>query len=146
MTNAKSDKKPKIYASAEEKIADNVVDIIATESVVSREIVGRVSWVGFGLIILVVAYLVMNDTIGVQEKILAFFALLYLQQCILVLVGAVSRIAQKSASILGILAMFTATYEQSGLNVMRAFFDGISKAAESSGTENEQAKTEVENR
>lgn len=146
MTSTKSDKKPKIYASAEEKIADNVVDIIATESVASHESVGRISWVGFGLIILVVAYLVMNDTIGVQEKILAFFALLYLQQCILALVGAVSRVAQKAASILGILAMFTATYEQSGLNVMRAFFDGISKAAESSETENEQAKTEVENR
>ena len=42
--------------------------------------------------------------------------------------------------------MFTVSYEESGLNVMKAFFDGISKAAEPSETENEQAKTEVENR
>jgi hypothetical protein len=27
--------------------------------------------------------------------------------------------------------MFTVTYEESGLNVMKAFFDGVSKAAES---------------
>ena len=125
MTGAKkSDTKQK---SAQEKIADSITDVIANESMTGIENVGRIS-------------------LDIFTKILAMLSLIYTYQCIIVVVSALSRIAQKTASILGIVAMFTVTYEESGLNVMKAFFDGVSKAAESSISENSQAKTEVKNR
>lgn len=129
----------------QEKIAKGVTDIIANESVTGVENSGRVSWFGFGLILLAIAYFVTSDAIDTQAEILITIALVYLYQCIVITVSALSRIAQKAASILGVLTMFTVTYEESGLNVMRAFFDGISKAAQQSQDSDEQAETEVEN-
>ena len=130
----------------QEKIAESITDVIANESVTGRENIGRVSWLGLLVVLLAFVYVGAAKSLDVFTKILIMLALIYVYQCIIIIVGALSRIAQKTASILGVVAMFTVTYEESGLNVMRAFFDGISKAAESSETENKQAKTEVKNR
>lgn len=127
-----------------EKIADNIANVIASESLIGHENNGRVSWLGFVLIILVMAYFFTSDALEMRLEVLITVALIYLYQCIVIVVSAVSRIAQKTASILGVVAMFTVSYEESGLNVMKAFFDGISKAAESD--QDSQAKTEVKNR
>ena len=132
--------------NTQEKIADSVTDVIANESMTGIENVGRISWFGLGVILLAFVYVGMNSALDIFTKILAMLSLIYTYQCIIVVVSALSRIAQKTASILGIVAMFTVTYEESGLNVMKAFFDGVSKAAESSISENSQAKTEVKNR
>lgn len=136
--------KDKSDKNFKEKIADNIADAIASESLIGHENNGRVSWLGFVFIILVMAYFFTSDVLEIRLEILITVALIYLYQCIVIVVSAVSRIAQKTASILGVVAMFTVSYEESGLNVMKAFFDGISKAAESD--QDSQAKTEVKNR
>lgn len=136
--------KDKSDKNFKEKIADNIADVIASESLIGHENNGRVSWLGFVLIILVMAYFFTSDALEMRIEVLITVALIYLYQCIVIVVSAVSRIAQKTASILGVVAMFTVSYEESGLNVMKAFFDGISKAAESD--QDSQAKTEVKNR
>lgn len=136
--------KDKSDKNFKEKIADNIANVIASESLIGHENNGRVSWLGFVLIILVMAYFFTSDALEMRLEVLITVALIYLYQCIVIVVSAVSRIAQKTASILGVVAMFTVSYEESGLNVMKAFFDGISKAAESD--QDSQAKTEVKNR
>jgi len=123
-------------------IANNVTDIITGESAVASEGMGRLSLFGLGLVLLAIAYFVTSDTFDTQAEIVITIALVYLYQCIMVSVGAISRIAQKSASILAILAMFTVTYEESGLNVMKAFFDGVSAAAESDKVKDDKEKTD----
>lgn len=146
MSNAKKaggSRKPETEQSTQETIASRVTDIIASESVAGVENIGRVSWFGAGLILLTIVYFVTSNALETQAEILIAIALVYIYQCAVIFISTISRISQKAASILGVLAMFTVTYEESGLNIMRAFFDGISKAAESSATEDSRAKTEV---
>lgn len=132
--------------NTQEKIVDSVTDVIASAGMEGIRNTGRTTWVGFLLILFAFVYVGANPSLDVKSKVFIMLTLMYAYQCIVIVISALSKIAQKLASILGILAMFTVSYEESGLNVMKAFFDGISKAAEPSETENEQAKTEVENR
>lgn len=131
--------------NTQEKIADSVTDVVASAGMEGIRNTGRTTWVGFLLILFAFVYIGTNPSLDVKSKVFIMLTLMYAYQCIVIVISALSKIAQKLASILGILAMFTVSYEESGLNVMKAFFDGISKAAEPSETENEQAKTEVEN-
>lgn len=132
--------------NTQEKIADSVTDVIASAGMEGIRNTGRTTWVGFLLILFAFVYVGTNPLLDVKSKVFIMLTLMYAYQCIVIVISALSKIAQKLASILGILAMFTVSYEESGLNVMKAFFDGISKAAESSAAENGQAKTEVKNR
>lgn len=128
--------------TAQEEIAKSVTDVIARASMAGIKDTGRTTWFGFLLILFAFVYVGMNPLLDVKSKVFIMLTSMYIYQCIVIVVSVLSRIAQKLASILGILAMFTVSYEESGLNVMRAFFDGISKAAEGV-TEDSQAKTEV---
>jgi len=151
MTSAKNsglvgDKhEPETEKGFQKKIANSISDIIASAGMEGIRNTGRTTWVGFLLILFAFVYIGTNPSLDVKSKVFIMLTLMYAYQCIVIVISALSKIAQKLASILGILAMFTVSYEESGLNVMKAFFDGISKAAEPSETENEQAKTEVEN-
>ena len=140
MTDEKNADKQK---STQEKIADSVTSVIASANIEGIKNTGRATWLGLLLILFAFVYVGTNPMLDVRSKVFIMLALMYIYQCIVIVVSVLSKIAQKLASILGILAMFTVSYEESGLNVMRAFFDGISKAAESSATENSQAKTDV---
>lgn len=141
-----NDKRKKTSSSGQnkgfqEKIAESVTDIIAGENATGRKDTAFVTWLGFLLIILAIVHVTTSSAMDMQTKVLVMASLMYLYQCVVILVSAVIRISQKAASILGIVAMFTVTYEESGLNVMRSFFDGISKAAEQSDVDS-QAETE----
>lgn len=129
--------------NTQEKIADSVTDVIASTGMEGIKNTGRATWLGLLLILFAFVYVGTNPMLDVKSKVFIMLALMYIYQCIVIVVSVLSKIAQKLASILGILAMFTVSYEESGLNVMRAFFDGISKAAESSATENSRAQTDV---
>jgi len=126
--------------NTQEKIADSVTDVIASASMQGIKNTGRTTWAGFLLILFAFVYVGTNPLLDVKSKVFIMLTLMYAYQCVVIVVSTLSRIAQKLASILGILAMFTVSYEESGLNVMKAFFDGISKAAEAA-----QAETEVKN-
>lgn len=132
--------------NTQEKIADSVTDVIASTGMEGIRNTGRTTWVGFLLILVAFVYVGTNPLLDVKSKVFIMLTLMYAYQCIVIVISVLSKIAQKLASILGILAMFTVSYEESGLNVMKAFFDGISKAAESSAAENSQAKTEAKKR
>ena len=132
--------------NTQEKIADGVTDVIISTGIEGAKNIGRTIWLGLLLVLFAFVYVGANPSLDVKSKVFIMFTLMYAYQCIVIVISALSKIAQKLASILGILAMFTVSYEESGLNVMKAFFDGISKAAESSAVENSQAKTEVKNR
>ena len=140
MTNVNSGKPER--DNTQEKIAEGVTDVIANESKIGIENVGRVSWFGFLVIAFTFVYVGTSRTMDVMTKALVMLSLVYVYQCVVIVVSVLSRIAQKMSSILGIVAMFTVTYEESGLNVMRAFFKGISTATE----KDDKAKTEVQNR
>lgn len=140
MTNVNSGKPER--DNTQEKIAEGVTDVIANESKIGIENVGRVSWFGFLVIAFTFVYVGTSRTMDVMTKALVMLSLVYVYQCVVIVVSVLSRIAQKMSSILGIVAMFTVTYEESGLNVMRAFFEGISTATE----KDYKAKTEVQNR
>lgn len=129
--------------NTQEKIADSVTDVIASTGIEGAKNIGRTIWLGLPLVLFAFVYVGANPSLDVKSKVFIMLTLMYAYQCIVIVISTLSKSAQKLASILGILAMFTVSYEESGLNVMKAFFDGISKAAESSAAENSQAKTEV---